>query len=96
MVLHVTEVHEEIALGEYRVFVFCFAALNEAVEHVAFSAEAVYEVGDFLAEAVDSRDEEFGVVDAGDEDLVFDCFGFEGGGSHEGFEAVDYVVAVCC
>lgn len=96
MVLHVTEVHEEVAVGEDRVLVFCLAALHEAVQDVALAVEAVHEVGDFLAEVIDARDEDFGVVDAGDEDLVLDRFGFEGGGAHEGFEAVDDVVAGCC
>jgi hypothetical protein len=55
--------------------------------------EAADDVGDSLAEKVNLWDEFFCVVDAGDEDLVFNCFGFLFCGPGEGLEAVDYVVA---
>jgi hypothetical protein len=55
--------------------------------------EAADDVGDPLAEKVDLWDEFFCVVNAGDEDLVFDCFGFLFCCPGEGLEAVDYVVA---
>jgi hypothetical protein len=54
--------------------------------------EASDDVSDFLAEDVDLWDEFFHIVDAGDEDLVFDGFGFGLGGSGEGLETVDDVV----
>lgn len=48
---------------------------------------------DFLAEDVDLGDELFDVVDTGNEDLILDGFGFGLGGTGEGLEAVDDVVA---
>lgn len=48
---------------------------------------------DCLPERVDPRNQFLDVVDAGDEDLVFDRIGFGGCGATEWLEAVDYVVA---
>lgn len=75
-------------------FIGCLAALDEAVQHVDLAVETADDVGDFLAEDVDLRDEFLHVVDAGDEDLVFDGFGFGLDGAGEWFETVDDVVSV--
>jgi hypothetical protein len=50
------------------------------------------DVSNFLAEDVDLGNELFHVVNAGDEDLVFDGLGFGLDGSGVGLEAVDNVV----
>jgi hypothetical protein len=55
--------------------------------------EAADNVGNSLPQKVDLWDEFFCVVNAGGEDLVFDCFGFLFCGPGEWLEAVDYVVA---
>lgn len=47
----------------------------------------------FLAELVDSWDEGFDIINAGDEDLVLDCFGPAPYGAGERFETADDVVA---
>lgn len=53
-------------------------------------------MGGFLAEDVDLWNEFLDVVNACDEDLIFNGFGFGLDGSCEGLEAVDYVVAGVC
>lgn len=74
-------------------FIGPLAAFHEAVEHIDFAVQAADDVGYFLAENVNLGDELFDVVDAGSEDLILDGLGFGFGGTGEGLEAVDDVVA---
>lgn len=93
VVLHIAEVEQEVAAGKHRVFVRGLATLHEAVQHIDLAVETPHDMGDPLAEDIDPRDELLDVVDAGNEDLVFDCFGLSLGGAGERLEAVDDVIS---
>lgn len=90
MVLHVAEVETDFATRGHAVgFV---AAFGEALDDVRFAAEQTHEGHDFLAAVADLAEERGEVVRAGDEDLVFDGFGFGFDAVDGRAEGVDYVV----
>ena len=93
VILHIAQVKQETSVREDWVFIGRLAAFHEAVEHVDFAMQAADDVGDSFAENVDLGYELFDVIDAGDENLILDGFGFGFSGASEGFEAVDDVVA---
>ena len=76
VVLHVTQVHDQVAFGKHGVLVFGLAPLDEGIEDVVLPVETADQLGNFLAQKVDARDQEPEVVRPCDEYLVFDGFGF--------------------
>lgn len=94
MVLDVAEVQDELASREDRVFAGCFAAFHEAVEHVELSIEAADDISDLLAQFTNTRNEGLDVINARDEDLVFDGFYLVLSRFRQRLETVDNVISV--
>ena len=90
MVLHVAEIETDFAARGHAIgFVTAF---GEAFDHVRFPTEQTHEGHDFLAALANLAKERGEVVGAGDEDLVFDGFGFGFDAVDGRAEGVDYVV----
>lgn len=75
MVLDVAEVESDFSTGSDRVLVV--AAFGEAFYDVGFSAEQPHERHYLFTAVADLSEERGEILRAGDEDLVFDCVGFE-------------------
>ncbi len=90
VVLDVAEVETDFTTGCHGVgFV---AAFGEAFDYVCFSAEEAHEGHYFLAAEADLFKYCAEVFSMGDEDVVFDCVGFELDGMDGGAKGVDDVV----
>ena len=90
MVLHIAEVHADIL--PWRNSIRLIALLGKSADDVRLTAQQANEGHDFLAAVADLAEERGEVVRAGDEDLVFDGFGFGFDAVDGRAEGVDYVV----
>lgn len=90
VVLHVAEIEPDFAARGDGVGLV--AAFRKALDDVGFPAEETHEGHDFFSAVADLAEQRGEVVGAGDEDLVFDGFGFHFDGVDGGAEGVDDVV----
>lgn len=76
MILNIAEVQKQIAVREDRVLIGRLAALHKSIQNVNLAMETADDVCYLLAKNVDLWYQGLGIIDAGDEYLVLNCFGF--------------------